>query len=240
MSLGKTVKIGYEWKRITLTEEERQRVMQALVEINAQEFKRCLDTAKNISKEDFFNIAVVLFDKQGIAAFTALSEALEIKVHRVKQTPQEKALEKQATEKAETQLAEPPPAPKPERSAIDESMEKAEKEVAEKKEEGVQKDLKDIKEEVEKPPLPTPPSPPERAEAVDIEEKPKVTTTEEGGVTYETREIDLPEPDKQTQEEAKEAADDVFGKEWDSEQGKLVDRKKTPAPSHPDAFKEVE
>lgn len=238
MSLGKTVKIGYQWKRISLAEEERQRIMQALVEVNAQEFKRCLETAKNISKEDYFNIAVVLFDKQGIAAYTALTEALEIKIHRLKNEgkppEEEEKIEKEAEKKAEEAMKEPPAPPAPERTPLDKTYEKVQ---------GTQSDLKAVKEQVGEPPkeapatpIPTPPAP-ERPEAVDIEDKPEVTT--EGGVTYETREIDLPEPDKQTKAESKEAADEVFGKEWDAEQGKLVSRKKEPAPSHPDAFKEV-
>lgn len=221
MSLGKTVKIGYEWKRISLTDEERQRVLQALVEINSQEFKRCLETAKKISKEDYFNIAVVLFDKQGLAAYTALTEALEIKIHRLKNTPEDKKIEREASEKADKQLATPPPAPpKPEeKTPLDKTFEEVQ---------GKREEMTAIKNQVGEP---------NKADW-EVSEDEEKQLPRDYDQPEEIREIDLPEPDKQSKKESQEAANEIFGKEWDSEQGKLVSKKK-PSPSHPEAFKEV-
>lgn len=207
MALGKIAKIAGRWTRITLTEAERSHVLQELVEENAKEFDRCVEQAKKMSKEDWFNIAVVLFDKQGTAAFTALTEALDDKLYTLRNTPEERALDAQAEKKYQEATAEP--------SLIDKTIEKAEKEVAKEPEE---ERLGELSTKAEIPPAPP---------------------------RDEVKEIDLPEPDKQTDKETKEAAGEVFGKEWDSEKKEFATEekpkeKKKIEESHPNAFKEVD
>jgi hypothetical protein len=113
MALSKLVKINNQWKRISLDQEEMNVVMQNLVELNGNEFRRCMEMANKISekKDDIQAVTMALFDKQGIASFTAISEALEEKVNNIRDNAYQKPNIIQSAEERKPV----PEAPKPER-----------------------------------------------------------------------------------------------------------------------------
>lgn len=220
MGLSKVMKVDNQWKRVSLTPEEMQQVLENLIEFNASEFKRCLDVAEKIDKKDKFNIATVLFDKQGLASFTAMTEALEEKVNAIR----DKTYGKQEAEfEKELKNKEPPKPPEPEARPM------------ETKQATTSEQLNTIKEQVEEPPkqeatkpeIQTPqiqeqPQPEQKPESVDIPEK--------NGVTVEERIIETERDSREQQENIEsskkkespeEVGEDVFGQAWNPEKGKF-------------------
>lgn len=132
MALSKLIKLGNEWKRVSLDTNEMQDVLTNLVEFNANEFQRCVSIAKKIDKKNTFNVATVLFDKQGLASFTAMSEALEEKINNLRDSKFGR----------KTEEAKLPEAPKP----------PEEPKEMEKKEGTTSDQIEVIKEEIKEPP----------------------------------------------------------------------------------------
>ena len=71
--ISKNIKIGNDWKRVTLMEEEVNKVIEESIENNLKILSKCMDMAEN--KE----IAEKIFEKCGIPTFVLLKEKLEDK-----------------------------------------------------------------------------------------------------------------------------------------------------------------
>ncbi|RLG45342.1 MAG: hypothetical protein DRN81_02130 [Thermoproteota archaeon] len=83
--ISQWAKIEGKFQRITLNEYELENVMTRLVKLNHKEFMRCLEKARATTDDtQSFQIALALFDKQGVASFTAVKDALENKIERAK------------------------------------------------------------------------------------------------------------------------------------------------------------
>jgi hypothetical protein len=96
MKLARTINILGTWNRINLTEEETEEIIEKLLEDNCNILSKCEDKAKQYCKVmgsplSYLEIVKMLFDKTGIALFTALSNALDDKSFNMKnKIPDEK------------------------------------------------------------------------------------------------------------------------------------------------------
>jgi hypothetical protein len=102
--LSKTINIAGIWNRINLTEEETAEVMEKLLERNCEILSKCEAKAHEYNKVmqshiSYAEIVKMLYDKQSIASFTALSNALDDKAFNIRN--------KVPTEKTETEMEEP-------------------------------------------------------------------------------------------------------------------------------------
>jgi len=209
MGLSKVMKVGNQFKRVSLTPEEMQQVLENLIEFNANEFKRCLDVAEKIDKKYKFNIATVLFDKQGLASFTAMSEALEEKINAIR----DKTYGKQEAEiEKELKPESIPKPPEPEAKPM------------ETKQSTTSEQLNTIKEQVKEPPKEATEKPLQAQAQPQPEPKPEpVDIPEKSGVTVEERIIEeTPKKDESPQDIAK----DVFEQAWNPDKGKFEGEKK--------------
>jgi len=153
MSLSKLMKIDNKWKRVSLNPEEMQQVLENLVEFNANEFKRCMDIAEKMDKKDKLKITMALFDKQGLASYTAMSEALEGKVNELKDKMYGKN-----------------------ESNFNKELEKTEPKPMEKNEGTSSEQIKAIKEQIKEPPKDVvkeapKPEPEQKVETVELEDE---------------------------------------------------------------------
>jgi enoyl-[acyl-carrier-protein] reductase (NADH) len=89
-------KIGGQFQRVTLNDYELDNVMTRLLKNNKKEFMRCLETARGLFSEDkdVLEVAKSLYDKQATASFTAVKEALENKIERMKKGEYTEPIEK--------------------------------------------------------------------------------------------------------------------------------------------------
>jgi hypothetical protein len=84
---GKMVNIKGNWQRVFLTKDEIDKAMDELVKFNLNEMERILKVVdasemdKEISKIELINM---LFERQGVASFTVLGNALDEKIHKLK------------------------------------------------------------------------------------------------------------------------------------------------------------
>ena len=127
--IGKLANIQGKWKRITLTDEEIDAVMDSLLKRNAKELGRVIDFVLDLKRKgqisndkELMHLVCLLADKQLTASYTVLNSALEEKIFAMKEglykemEKAEKIVEEQLEKKEET----------PEKSMIDEAVEKAE------------------------------------------------------------------------------------------------------------------
>lgn len=87
--LSKTINIAGIWHRINLTEEETAEVMEKLLEKNCDILSKCEAKAQEYNKVmrsqlSYAEIVKMLYEKQSIASFTALSNALDDKSFNMK------------------------------------------------------------------------------------------------------------------------------------------------------------
>lgn len=85
MALAKTTKINGEWVKVSLSLDEINQAMDNLRQFNTNELKRCMEIAKEeLSGKSAIMFAGMLFEKQGMSSFTALTEAIEEKIDMLK------------------------------------------------------------------------------------------------------------------------------------------------------------
>jgi hypothetical protein len=104
--MQKNVNINGVWTIVELTEDEKEKVLSKLLDSNMKELLRCRDAV--FGNEDFkemdspikSEVIKLLFDKQATASYTALQEALDIKVkemrgkcHKTPNIPKEQEVE---------------------------------------------------------------------------------------------------------------------------------------------------
>ncbi len=80
----KNFKNGEEWDSVTLSDEEVQEVLEELRARNLEIMKRCVEDAKKLNGRINSTIAAALFSKLGESGFTALQNALERKVRKIR------------------------------------------------------------------------------------------------------------------------------------------------------------
>jgi hypothetical protein len=87
--IEKTVNIKGNWQRVALSEDEMDEVMGDLLELNIGELKRIKEMVKQDDSLDAEDVRI-LFERQGIASFTALANALDDKIQKLKDGGYEK------------------------------------------------------------------------------------------------------------------------------------------------------
>jgi len=95
MQLGKMAHIGGKWARISLTKEETNEALEELVKLNLRELTRVIKTIKATSITTDINqmeAIRMLFEKQGISAYTYLTNKVDEKIEWQK-NPQTEKLE---------------------------------------------------------------------------------------------------------------------------------------------------
>jgi hypothetical protein len=91
MELSKMANIGGKWVRIALTRQEFDRAMAELVQLNLRELERIREILKE-NQEPFKQDAErLLFEKQGISAYTYLINKVDEKIEKQKQNIYEEA-----------------------------------------------------------------------------------------------------------------------------------------------------
>ena len=110
MNFGKMANIKGTWMQISLTEEEFRKALEEVLQENIEQTKKCID--KCAKEEIGIEFTKIILDKQLCASYTALSNAIDLKINALKEgkykarTDTETFKKAQAT--AETKLKEPP------------------------------------------------------------------------------------------------------------------------------------
>lgn len=92
--MKRTISLNYKYERVGLTEQETEEVMNDLLETNLNELERIINKVNKakIPVGKKWDVIKTLFDKQGTASFTALNQALDDKVFRLKEESVESKL----------------------------------------------------------------------------------------------------------------------------------------------------
>ena len=91
--IGKTAVIKGKPRRIELTEEEYDELMEELIKTNKKELERVCNNVADLPVE--FNKAVkLLFDKQATASFSVINSALDKKIQGLKEEDRKELSEK--------------------------------------------------------------------------------------------------------------------------------------------------
>jgi hypothetical protein len=87
MQLGKMAHIGGKWVRISLTDEESREAFEELTKLNLRELTRVIKIIKMTSITTDINqmeAIRMLFEKQGVSAYTYLINKVDEKIERQK------------------------------------------------------------------------------------------------------------------------------------------------------------
>lgn len=126
MEFGKQANMGGKWVFVSLTNEEIEKALEELLEMNNIQLRLCMN---KVSDMDYGNdmklqMALALLEKNGIASYTFLSSKLDQKIAEMKGKKPYKPVQpetlKKAEEVAEKKLAEKPKIENEEPSLIDE------------------------------------------------------------------------------------------------------------------------
>jgi len=85
--MGRVIQVGRKWQRITLTDEEENEVLDWLRKRNLRMFQQCLQDAEQLAKDKAHvtSVAIALFNHLALGAHTAIDEALEARMHELKE-----------------------------------------------------------------------------------------------------------------------------------------------------------
>lgn len=139
--LGKVSNIEGNWIRIELNKQEYDKIMNQLLETNMREIERIakkIGSSESFTDEERLDIMAILADKQCMASFTAINNALDNKIHLIKNGKLKEVME------------EPPKPPERKPNVVKEAEEEQEKDEHDEDvlEEEVTYDHKGIVEEV--------------------------------------------------------------------------------------------
>lgn len=117
MKFGKNANMNGKWTWVELDEEEVEKALDELLEINYKQMRLCMHKSSEMELNDKqkFSVSKTLLEKNGIASYTYLNNILDKKISDLRNKRHFKSFRKpdfkKAEEVAEKKLSEQPKKP---------------------------------------------------------------------------------------------------------------------------------